>query len=60
LQSLTEVDFYLSIGNDPTPIDLNGQPFSLKLGLLLNEATRNDTSGGHIPGERVAKRIKFQ
>lgn len=61
LSSLTEVDFYLSLGNDPTPIDLNGQPFSLKLALLQNEATRNDTGGGSfLPGDRTAKRIKFQ
>ena len=60
LQSLTEVDFYLSIGNDPTLINLNGQPFSLKVAMLINEATRNDTTTGHIPGERVSKRIKFQ
>lgn len=58
LGSLTRADFYLSIGNDPSVLDLNGLSFSIKLGILLwNEESRDyNMSGGTV----FRKRSKFE
>jgi hypothetical protein len=48
LASLTQVDFYLSLGTNPAVLDLNGLSFSLKLGVLLwNEEQRDYNMGGN-------------
>ena len=45
LNSLTQVDFYFTLGNDQTtPVLFNGQSFSLKLALLLNNTSKTDPS----------------
>lgn len=40
LRILQNLDLYITVGSDPTPIDLNGLSFSVKLGILqrTNEA----------------------
>jgi hypothetical protein len=60
LSSITDVDFFLTLGNTTTqqPLVLNGQPFSLKLALLQNQYDRNDVSGGLAHNERVTKRVR--
>jgi len=59
LQSLTEIDFFLSLGNTSGqyPLQLNGQPFSLKIGLLVNDFTSNNYSSGGNVNDRVRTRI---
>lgn len=48
LASLTRTDFYLSIGTNTGVLNLNGLPFSLKLGILLWNETITDSSGGSM------------
>ncbi len=44
MNQLSDCDFFLSLGDvENTPLDLNGLPFSLKLGLLLYKPTRTTT-----------------
>lgn len=59
LSSLTEIDFYLSLGNtsNQTPLQLNGQPFSVKLGLLMNDFSNNTYSSGPQSNDRVRSRV---
>lgn len=59
LSSLTEIDFFLTLGNTSaqTPLRLNGQPFSLKLGILLNEFNANNYSSGPQTNDRVRARV---
>jgi len=41
MNQLSDCDFFLSLGDvENTPLDLNGLPFSLKLGLILYKPTR--------------------
>jgi hypothetical protein len=60
LSNITDVDFFLTLGNTTTqiPLQMNGQPFSIKLALLQNQFDRNDISGGLAHNERVNKRIR--
>lgn len=58
LNSLTEIDFFLSLGNSSqVPLQLNGQSFSLKLGILVNEFTNSSVSSGTLANGRVMNRI---
>jgi len=53
----TNIDIYLTMGNSSTkPLALNGLPFSIKLGVLYNAASRGQIEG--YEGGRVVKRIK--
>ena len=57
LNSLTQVDFYFTLGNDQsTPVLFNGQSFSLKLALLLNNTSKTDPSDPTSVG--LFKRIR--
>lgn len=59
LPSLTEIDFYLTLGNTgQTPLPLNGANFSLKIAVLTNDFTKNDLSGGISHEGRVVKRMR--
>jgi hypothetical protein len=60
LDSLTEIDFYLTLGNTSgeTPLRLNGGNFSLKLALIENDLTKNSTHSS-LPDNRVTKRVRF-
>lgn len=57
LSSLTEIDFYLSLGNSNQILDLNGLSFSLKVGLLVNDFTQSYLSSGSVANGRVVNRI---
>lgn len=58
LNNLSEIDFFLSLGNtSKTPLKLNGQSFSLKLGILVNEFTNSAVSSGTAANGRVMNRI---
>lgn len=59
LPSLTELDFYLTLGNTgTTPLPLNGGNFSMKVAILTNDFTKNDLSGGVSHQGRVVKRMR--
>jgi hypothetical protein len=59
LNSLTEIDFFLTLGNNTAtgPLLLNGQSFSLKIGILVNEFTNSSVSSGTLANGRVMNRI---
>jgi hypothetical protein len=61
LGSLTEVDFYLTLGNlsGQTPLKLNGVNFSIKLALLENTHTHNNTFASTQENNRVVKRVRI-
>jgi hypothetical protein len=59
LPSLTEIDFFLTLGNfGETPLPLNGGNFSLKIAILTNDFTKNDVKGGVSHEGRVVKRMR--
>jgi len=60
LANFASVDFFLTLGNNPTVMDLNGLNFSLKLGILVNRQVHNDNLAGLESQSRVVKRIRFQ
>ena len=57
LGSLQQIDFFLSLGADTSLLDLQGLPFSIKLGILLTVADKGDVSSG-LTESRVSKRIR--
>lgn len=59
LQSIYDVDFYLTAGTDPTPLDLNGQSFSLKMAMILYEFDATDISHGSVQQSKVLKRLRL-
>jgi len=59
LPSLTEIDFYLTMGNTSNVVRMNGQSFSLKLGILEKECSSTQDLQG-TPSNRVTKRIRYQ
>jgi hypothetical protein len=61
LGSLTELDFYLSLGNLSTqiPLRLNGANFSVKFALLENTHTHNNTFASTAENNRVVKRVRI-
>ena len=56
LASLSEIDFYLTLGSNPRPIDFNGQGFSLKIGVIENAASTQDFQ--HNGDEKILKRFR--
>lgn len=58
LSSLTEIDFYITLGNTSQVVDFNGQPFSLKLGIIENLLTRSEVSSGNARPDHVVKRLR--
>jgi hypothetical protein len=58
LATLTQLDFFLTLGNitAQTPLQLNGQPFSIKLGVLENKRSRHELVGGMAQNNRVERR----
>lgn len=57
LGSLQQIDFFLSLGADPSLLNLQGLPFSIKLGILLTVADKGDVSSG-LTESRISKRIR--
>ncbi len=58
MDCLTNVDFYLTLGNTTSeiPLRLNGLPFSLKLGILVQNLQNIDSGGAVYNNERVFTR----
>lgn len=54
--SMAQCDFYLTLGDNPQVVELNGNSFSLKLGILTNESSHNDYLGGGKANSRVQTR----
>lgn len=58
LSTLSEIDFFLTLGNNSQfPLQLNGQSFSLKVGILVNEFSQSTPSSGGGGNGRVMNRI---
>jgi len=58
LPSLTEIDFYFTLGNTSQVVNFNGQPFSLKLGVIETDLTRTEVSMGNNENNRAVKRVR--
>jgi hypothetical protein len=57
--NFTFIDFYLTAGNSPNkPLALNGLPFHVKLGVLVNSKSSAQIQGGSFEEDRVKKRIR--
>lgn len=56
MPNVSTLDFFLSLGNIPGVLSLNGQSFSLKLGILQNRMVHNDVLGGGYHCDRVFQR----
>jgi hypothetical protein len=56
-----QLDFYLTLGNTSSqiPLKLNGQSFSLKLGVLENRLEKNDLMSNTYGNKRL-KRVHYQ
>lgn len=54
--NMAQVDFYLTLGDNPAVLELNGNEFAIKLGVLTNEASHNDFVGGGRSNDRVQLR----
>jgi hypothetical protein len=52
------IDFYCTLGtaNYETPLEFNGAPFSIKLGVLTNTSSHNDWLGGGKQNDRIVQR----
>ncbi len=59
INNLSKIDFYLTLGNNPQKLDLNGQPFKIKLGILTRNTTAQKLQTPLYGNQRVNKRIKF-
>ncbi len=57
LPSLTEIDFFLTLGNAGNVLDMNGQNFSIKLGILEDVLTDVNMRSGEA-GDRAVKRVR--
>ncbi|MES2875516.1 MAG: hypothetical protein V4708_17460 [Bacteroidota bacterium] len=55
---LQKIDFYLSLGNNETMLDLNGLSFSLKLGILLRKMNHDETFSGFDTEGGVLKKFR--
>jgi hypothetical protein len=52
------MDMYLGLGKSiaEDPLQLNGQPFSVKLGVLVQKRTHNEFVGSNAGSMRVERR----
>ncbi len=62
LANLADIDFYLTIGNtsNQVPLQLNGLSFSLKVGILVAKAVKNDLMGQTAAANRVYSRYNVR
>lgn len=58
LFQLTEIDLFITVGNNPTPVDLNGLSFSVKFAVLADEYFTTKHSSGADSEYHVVKKIK--
>ncbi len=58
LANMAQIDFYCVLGtaNSMVPLTFNGNSFSIKLGVLTNEANHNDYLGGGQQNDRIVNR----
>lgn len=54
--SMAQVDFFLTLGDNPQVVELNGNSFAIKLGILTNSSSHNDFLGGGKQNNRVITR----
>ena len=47
------IDLYVTLGTNESPLDFNGDVFSVKLGVLTNTANHNDYLGGGAQNGRA-------
>lgn len=59
IDHLETLDFYLTLGNNPQKLDLNGQPFKLKVAFLTINQTSSTRQTPLYYNQRVAKKIRF-
>lgn len=57
LANLSLIDFYLTLGNNDTVVQLNGLGFSLKIGVILNETESVNVGSSMRHNDRVVKTI---
>lgn len=60
LASFTSIDMYFTLGNTNHVMDFNGQPFSVKLGLLVRNNNATVSQGATFAQGRVRSRISPQ
>ncbi len=58
ISNLADIDFYFTLGNTSAqlPLQFNGSSFSIKLGILINKASHNQTQSGLAHQKRVVMR----
>lgn len=58
--SVPAIDFYFTLGNTTTitPLEFNGLPFSIKLGMLVNSLDHDNVQAGTFEQNRVVKRAR--
>ena len=58
LANLDQLDLYLGLGKSVAedPLKLNGQPFSVKIGILVQKRTHNEFVGANNNNNRVERR----
>lgn len=56
LFNVTSFDFYITLGNTNQIVTLNGNSFSIKLGVLVNKMVHNDVLGGGSHNDRIFQR----
>ena len=57
LHQLDDIDFYLTLGDSPDVMDLNGQSFTVKLGVLEQVSTVGKTNTGSMENRSI-KRVR--
>lgn len=62
LSNFASIDMYFTMGNTSaqTPLQFNGQPFSVKLGILVNRDIHNTLHKGLAHQDRVIQRISHR
>jgi hypothetical protein len=55
IDHISSIDFYLTLGNSPFKLDLNGQPFKLKIGILTRASTTAKTQTPSFQNRRVKR-----
>jgi len=56
--NINNIDFYCTLGNEPTKIDFNGVSFSFTLGILFNRQNDTQIMRGLTSENRVFKRVR--
>ena len=55
--NLSSIDLYFTAGNTSQVVDFNGQPFSVKIGILIQNPNRATTQGATYAQGRVQTRV---